>query len=215
MERNKLDEEIESNNWNNNLDFWHPTYWDERYKQGENNFDWYFDWFGLEEHLLHLLTNNTRILIVGCGNSRLSGQLYGAGYCNITNIDFSSVVIDQMKIMYEKMPMKWLVMDAMKMDFADETFDIIIDKGTFDAILTATDSLAKVTPFYSEMHRVLVPGGRLLQIILDEVIPNNYYTRNIKSWDVTLRNLDNQIPDFNTSKFQFLYLATKKHLSSV
>ena len=37
------------------------------------------------------------ILIVGCGNSPLSEELYDEGYCNQVNIDYSSVVIDQMR----------------------------------------------------------------------------------------------------------------------
>jgi 2-polyprenyl-3-methyl-5-hydroxy-6-metoxy-1,4-benzoquinol methylase len=35
-------------------------------------------------------------LMLGCGNSELSEQMYDAGYTKITNIDISSVVIEQM-----------------------------------------------------------------------------------------------------------------------
>lgn len=35
--------------------------------------------------------------MVGCGNSKLSGQMFKAGYSNIVNIDISPSVIEQMK----------------------------------------------------------------------------------------------------------------------
>lgn len=41
-----------------------------------------------------------RILIVGCGNSRVGEQLYVEGYHDVTNIDISSVVVAQMKHKY-------------------------------------------------------------------------------------------------------------------
>ena len=53
---------------------------------------------------------------------------------DITNIDISEVVIDQMKEKHSDLPMRWEVMDATNMTFPDETFDLVIDKGTFDAL---------------------------------------------------------------------------------
>jgi 2-polyprenyl-3-methyl-5-hydroxy-6-metoxy-1,4-benzoquinol methylase len=40
------------------------------------------------------------ILIVGCGNSRMNEILYNEGYRNITNIDYSKVLIDEMNQKY-------------------------------------------------------------------------------------------------------------------
>lgn len=37
------------------------------------------------------------ILIIGCGNSEISEKLYEDGYHYITNVDYSSVVIEQMR----------------------------------------------------------------------------------------------------------------------
>ena len=48
--------------------------------------------------------------MVGCGNSKLSQQMYDAGYKNIVNIDISPVVIQQMKS--HSPQMEWIVMDA-------------------------------------------------------------------------------------------------------
>ena len=35
--------------------------------------------------------------MLGCGNSMLSEDMYNDGYRNIVNIDFSSIVINNMK----------------------------------------------------------------------------------------------------------------------
>lgn len=43
------------------------------------------------------MTKDDHILMVGCGNSQLSQQMFEAGYKNICNIDISPIVIDQMK----------------------------------------------------------------------------------------------------------------------
>jgi ubiquinone/menaquinone biosynthesis C-methylase UbiE len=53
-----------------------------------------------------------------------------AGYY-VTNIDISTVVIDQMA---EKDQQDYLVVDATRMPFVDLSFDIVLDKGTFDAL---------------------------------------------------------------------------------
>jgi 2-polyprenyl-3-methyl-5-hydroxy-6-metoxy-1,4-benzoquinol methylase len=54
------------------------------------------------------------VLMVGCGNSTLSSDLYDTGIERITNIDLSEKVIAQMKRQNEKRrdKMQWIAMDA-------------------------------------------------------------------------------------------------------
>ncbi|KAK9732986.1 hypothetical protein RND81_04G036000 [Saponaria officinalis] len=57
------------------------------------------------------------MLVPGCGNSRLSEQLYDAGFQDITNVDFSKVVISDMlrrNVRYRP-SMRWRVMDITDM----------------------------------------------------------------------------------------------------
>lgn len=74
--------------------------------------------------------------MVGCGNSTLSGKMGERGY-NITNIDISDVVIDQMK---QKTGQEYLLMDATNTSFRDRSFDLVLDKGTYDALVCQPDS---------------------------------------------------------------------------
>lgn len=94
-----------------------------------------------------------------------------AGYF-VTNIDISSVVIDQMA---GKSQQDFLVVDAIRMPFIDQAYDIVFDKGTFDALAVrtmqcetpATDSTALVTEMGRVARRAVViithgkPEGRV------------------------------------------------------
>lgn len=51
---------------------------------------------GLKELLGQYLRKGDQLLMAGCGNSRLSEEMYEDGYQSITNIDISRVVVDQM-----------------------------------------------------------------------------------------------------------------------
>ena len=63
----------------------------------------------------------------------LSRDLYDLGYKNQLSIDFSPVVIEQMKAKHPDL--EWQVMDVRKMDLDDGSIDIAIDKATLDAML--------------------------------------------------------------------------------
>lgn len=88
---------------------------------------------------------------------------------NITNIDTSQLVINQMIAQNRSVrpDMKFLQMDACNMhEFGDGSFSAIIDKGTTDAILV-DDSEAideYVQKYWLEMDRVLRIGGRYIII---------------------------------------------------
>lgn len=46
------------------------------------------------------MRKDDNILMVGCGNSRLSEDMFDDGFTTLTNIDVSRVVIDQMVARY-------------------------------------------------------------------------------------------------------------------
>ena len=70
--------------------------------------------------------------------------MFDEGYQHITNIDISFTVVKQMQDNYrEKYPtLTYKQMDVRQMSpsIADETFDAVIDKGTFDSILCGDGS---------------------------------------------------------------------------
>eukprot|EP00579_Thalassiosira_antarctica_P015622 CAMPEP_0201947352 /NCGR_PEP_ID=MMETSP0903-20130614/54897_1 /ASSEMBLY_ACC=CAM_ASM_000552 /TAXON_ID=420261 /ORGANISM="Thalassiosira antarctica, Strain CCMP982" /LENGTH=303 /DNA_ID=CAMNT_0048490491 /DNA_START=109 /DNA_END=1020 /DNA_ORIENTATION=+ len=150
-----------------------------------------------------------RVLIAGCGNSQVGEAMLSDGFRKITNIDFSSIVINQGKEKYtdewheklftrlrrerksgedetmkspgkkesrirskprpstRSLPKKKAVnpnFDRMvfecqdltkKLNFPDESFDLIFCKGTFDAVLCSANTADKVQCMMDECHRVL------------------------------------------------------------
>ena len=59
--------------------------------------------------------------------------------------------------------MKWLIMDATNTTFSDGEFDVVMDKGTLDALICGTD-LSLSDKLLREMGRVVKKTGQILII---------------------------------------------------
>ncbi len=103
----------------------------------------------------------------------MSEKLNEDGYKDITNIDFSEVVIEQMKAKYANKPGLTctqqiysldidMTMDATKLQFPDDSFDIVIDKGTIDSQLCAEGSARVIHLILKEVFRVLKFSGKFV-----------------------------------------------------
>jgi len=151
-------------------------YWDQRYEQETGEFyDWFKGWVDLKPVLEDQLNPSHRVLMLGCGNSKLSEDMYHDGFKNIVNNDFSETVISSMQAKYKETApeMEWKVMDVMDMqDFPDASFDVAIDKGTMDAIMCEKGDVWELDPniaerchsMCAEVTRILKPGGKYIQI---------------------------------------------------
>jgi SAM-dependent methyltransferase len=170
----------------NNKVYGNKNYWDDRF-QIEESFDWLLSYQQLSPQIETAIrsskhANNSnpydaRILVVGCGNSPFSADLYDAGYHNVVNIDYSEPVIERMRDRHEKSRpgMEWIVMDMTRMDaFPDGSFDCVIDKAAMDAILVREGDVWNPDPSVVEMAyamcehiaRILRDGGLFVQISL-------------------------------------------------
>ena len=87
--------------------------------------------------------------------------MYDEGYKHITNNDISPICIKSMKRRNDKVRpmMKWDVMDIREMSYRDESFDLIIDKSTIDALLCGSQAHLNVALMMKECQRVLKTGG--------------------------------------------------------
>lgn len=151
-------------------DFQLKEYWDSFFRKRSSAFEWYGEYTDLC-HVLHkYLKPTSKILMAGCGNSKLSEDLHDAGLKNIDNIDISNVVIRQMQSRNEtKRPsMTFTKMDVMDMTYDDLTFDCVVDKGTLDAIYSNTgdETVKMVEKMFGEIARVLKMAGRYICITL-------------------------------------------------
>lgn len=103
----------------------------------------------------------------------LSEQMYDAGYENIVNVDFSEPVIEHMQAKCSnRTKMTWLVMNICELKFDPESFDVVIDKGTMDALLCGSTSVwdppesvkKACNAEVSNVVRVLKSGGVFIYV---------------------------------------------------
>merc|ERR1711968_155952 len=79
---------------------------------------------------------------------------------------------EQMVERYKDKPtLQWQQMNCCALDFPDETFDVVIDKGTLDSVLCGEGSTANTAKMCSEVSRVLKPKGVFL--IVSYGVPDN------------------------------------------
>mmetsp|Transcript_14963 Transcript_14963/g.47710 ORF Transcript_14963/g.47710 Transcript_14963/m.47710 type:complete len:213 (+) Transcript_14963:14-652(+) len=193
------------------------VYWDERYTKDPEPFDWYQRYSGIKDILAQHVKKEDAILMVGAGNSRLSEEMYDDGFRNIENIDISKVVIEQMEEKYKDRDMTWRMMNACSLEYADEYFDVALDKGTLDSILCGEGSTANAAKMCSEASRVLKPNGVLLVISYGQ--PDNrlsYLEKEEYGWTVDVQTVPKPtvsaaaVPDAkDASSVHYIYVCRK------
>ena len=71
----------------------------------EESFDWFKKYDDLKAILAkHISDKSASIIMLGCGNSTLSEDMYNDGYKNILNVDFSETVIEKMQLKHVDKP---------------------------------------------------------------------------------------------------------------
>lgn len=144
-------------------------YWNKFFGSRKDSFEWYAE----SDHLKHVFTKylkqNDSLLVIGCGNSSLSADLYDMGYKNNISVDISEVVVRQMNQKYnskgERKGLEFRRMDVFDLNFGDTQFNVVIDKGTLDAIASDDQSVDAQKIFW-QIDSVLKPFGRYVCVSL-------------------------------------------------
>ena len=194
------------------------TYWDERYTKDPEPFDWYQRYSGVKDLVAQYVKKSDNILMSGAGNSRLSEDMYDDGYTTIANIDISRVCIDQMIEKYRDKPtLTWQQMNVCALEFPDEAFDVVLDKGTADSILCGEGSTANAAKMCQEVSRVLKPNGTFM--IISYGVPDNrlsYLENEDYGWTVTVHTVAKPtvsataVPDTkDANSVHYIYVCVK------
>ena len=160
-------------------------YWDQFFELRDSEaFEWYGEYADLAPIIERYVPKpadanagdgSDGVLVVGCGNSALSSDMYDAGYDAITNVDFSPVVIEEMsaKTRKDQPKMRWKLLDMTDMHeekggFSDGAFGTVLDKGALDALMAedTADVGASAARFLAEVERVLAVGGVYLVVTM-------------------------------------------------
>ena len=105
--------------------------------------------------------------------------MYEDGYHNLTAIDISDVVIQQMKERDKEYPLIQCsfvlshlridsTMDCFNLTFPTDSFDVVIDKSTIDTFLCSEELLKQIPLYLQGVCRVLKEGGILIVVSFNE-----------------------------------------------
>jgi len=148
--------------------FAEASYWDKRYQQEPQAFEWYRGYASLRPLLLKYLPPQLPILQVGMGTSQIQYDMVAQdGYAHIMSVDYSSVAVEQQQAAHAHIPqLKYAVADARRLGaaFPDASYAGVLDKGTLDALLCGESDVEDSARMVEEVWRVLEPGGVYLQI---------------------------------------------------
>jgi SAM-dependent methyltransferase len=102
---------------------------------------------------------NLSVLEIGCGLGTDGAQFAKAG-ANYTGIDLTEAAVDLARQRFElsQLPGTFRVADAERLDFPDNTFDIVYSHGVLHH---TPDTAAAIR----EIHRVLRPGGKAIVML--------------------------------------------------
>ncbi|KAL8143529.1 hypothetical protein V2J09_016561 [Rumex salicifolius] len=151
-----------------------PHYWDQRFSK-EEHYEWFKDYSHFRHLLLHNINSNSSVLELGCGNSQLSDEMYNDGITDITCIDLSSVAVEKMRSRLSSKgftDIKVMVADMLELPFKENTFDVVIEKGTMDVLFVDSgdpwnprpEIASNVKAMLKGVHRVLKPDGIFISI---------------------------------------------------
>jgi len=141
-------------------------YWDRVAKKKTFNHE--INWNILKKYI----DQKSRILDYGCGYGRTVSSLYKRGYTNLTGADSSPEMIN--RAMETNPNVEFVISDDRTIPFDDKNFDCIV----LFAVLTCIPLDEDLESLFSELYRILKPGGKLY--ISDLLINDD--NRNIKRY---------------------------------
>ena len=140
----------------NSLD---KNYWDERYRTGQTGWDIGYVSPALKAYFDTLNDPHQRILIPGGGNSYEAGYLLEQGFKDVTVVDISEVVCEQL---IEKHAAKGLKVVCGDFFEHQQQYDLIVEQTFFCAL---HPSLRK--RYVEKMGEILLTNGQLMGLLFN------------------------------------------------
>lgn len=135
------------------------AFWSQRYDTHQTGWDIGAASTPLISYMQQVPLYNQRILIPGCGNAWEAEALLAMGFDNITLIDLSSSLVQQLQRRLAGTPIR-----VLHGNFFDHTavYDIILEQTFFCALDPALRG-----QYAHHMHSLLADGGRLAGVLFD------------------------------------------------
>lgn len=137
------------------------TYWAGRYRTGETGWDVGQASTPLAAYADQLAPKDLRILVPGAGRAYEAEHLHRSGFTQVFVIDLTDAPFQDLRARCPSFPEEHLLVG-----------DFFTHEGRYDRILEQTFFCALdpvLRPLYvQQMHRLLVPGGRLVGVLFDD-----------------------------------------------
>jgi SAM-dependent methyltransferase len=153
------------------------AFWNDRYINNETGWDLKAPSIPLKEYIDQLENKTIKILIPGCGNAYEAEYLLANGFTNVTLIDISEIVVNNIKNKFQNNPnIQVIHQDFFKLE---GEFDLILEQTFFCALDP------KLRNNYSEkINELLSDDGKLVGVLFN-------------------RDFENQSPPFGGSKTEY------------
>ncbi|XP_031617904.1 EEF1A lysine methyltransferase 2 [Contarinia nasturtii] len=156
-------------------------YWDKSYDTEIENYKSHGDvgevWFDEDSQIRVInwmlkndIPEDNQIIDLGCGNGMMLVELYREGYKNLSGVDYSENAIELAKQIAadQDMQITYEVLDLLNATqitekFGNKQFDIVHDKGTYDAISIHPENPAeKRAAYIQNLHNLTSNNGLLI-----------------------------------------------------
>lgn len=182
----KVGENEFENQYSDECNYNRIHFWDQRYLEDQEPFEWYYPYEQFKEIINDHVAKTARIMDAGCGNSELLQHLVEDGFEEVVGVDFSRVVIDQLKKRFADYPeIELKCLNMQDSDLEKNSFDCIIDKGLFDSIACNMRSDEAIGNYMAEIERLLVEDGIFIMISMGNPEERLKY---IEMYDIDLPN---------------------------
>lgn len=133
------------------------------------------------------INKNDKILDLGCGAGRTTINLFKDGYTNITGLDIAEKLIDFAKEYSNSnnLNINFIVGDATKLDYEDNTFDIVIFSYNGMQCIPGLENRRNVL---KEVYRVLKPNGYYIFTAHDRHDPKSSHLDFWKDLEIKWQN---------------------------
>jgi len=135
------------------------AYWSSRYQQKQTGWDIGGASGPLTHYIDQLSNKDLRILIPGCGNAYEAAYLLEKGFRNITLIDISKTLVEDLQKKFGEQRIRIL-----HGDFFEHTgqYDLVLEQTFFCAIDPQHRS-----HYATKMNSLLAPGGKLAGVLFN------------------------------------------------
>jgi len=167
-------------------EYWDKTYADEL-KNYEESGDEGSVWFGraAENRIVRFVTDNVAkgspIIDLGCANGSVLRRLQSIGFTDLTGVDYSENAVNlAQQCSTSDITIHYQVADLTS-DLSPnlaEKFDVLLDKGTWDAISLAADSAKMLQNYRRSIGRLFRPNSSHQQFFV--LVSCNFTTEELQ-----------------------------------